>query len=175
MGITVATREIEDNSYAKCWWVNMGNYCSGSLLDSSDHWRTGEIVVFSEWLKKTWIMGTWNWASFPVHPSTIEILPLIRLICFSVVHKCHLRFYDSLIRFKKLRVTWSSWPISRMTSCAAPKNIRFLVVARCLSWDFGRNVQHLPLSLNYCVPSFDQFCYTRIQVSVNDLVPSIIL
>ena len=65
IGITVAAREIEDNSYAKCWWVNMGNYCLGSLLDSSDHWRTGEIVVFSEWLKKTWIMGTWNWASFP--------------------------------------------------------------------------------------------------------------
>ena len=151
----------------------MGNYCSGSLLDSSDHWRTGEIVVFSEWFKKTWIMG--REIDLLFHPSTIEILPLIPLICFSVVHKWHLRFYDSIVRFKKLRVTCLSWLISRMTSCAALKNIRSLAPCICLSWDFGRNGQHFRLSLNRCVPSFDKFCYTRIQVSVNDLDPSIIL
>ena len=143
MGITVATREIEDNSYAKCWWVNMGNYCSGSLLDSSDHWRTGEIVVFSEWFKKTWIMG--REIDLLFHPSTIEILPLIPLICFSVVHKWHLRFYDSLVRFKKLRVTCLSWLISRMTSCAALKNIRSLAPCQMSELGFWSERATLPV------------------------------
>ena len=48
-----------------------------------------------------------------IHPIVIEILPL-----------WHLRFYGSLVRFKKLRVTCLSWLIWTMTSCAAPKNIR---------------------------------------------------
>ena len=45
----------------------------------------------------------------------------------------------------------------------------------CLSWDFGGKGQHFPLSVNCCVLSFDKFCYTRIQVSVKDLDPSILL
>ena len=49
--ITVPTREIEDNSYAKFGWVNMRNYCSGSLLDSSDHWLV-KSWFFSKKLNK---------------------------------------------------------------------------------------------------------------------------
>ena len=52
----------------------------------------------------------------------------------------------------------------------APQNIRFLVAPMLLR----PGNTSLLISLNYCVPSFDKFCYTRIQVSVKDLDPSII-
>ena len=54
--------------------------------------------------------------------------------------------------------------------------IRFLVAPSHLSeLGFWWERATLPLSVNCCVPSFDKFCYTRIQVSVKDLDPSIIL
>ena len=53
--------------------------------------------------------------------------------------------------------------------------VSLLLRRSCLGWDLGREGQHFPLSLTRCVPSFDKFCYTRIQVSVKDLDPSIIL
>ena len=101
-----------------------------------------------------------------IHPITTEILPL-----------WHLRFYDSLIRFKKLRVTCLSWLIWTMTSCAAPINIGLHSFPCCsvpLVW-VGILVGKGNTSLNCCVLSFDKFCYTRIQVSVKDLDPSTIL
>ena len=101
-----------------------------------------------------------------IHPITTEILPL-----------WHLRFYDSLIRFKKLRVTCLSWLIWTMTSCAAPINIGLHSFPCCsvpLVW-VGILVGKGNTSLNCCVLSFDKFCYTRIQVSVKDLDPSILL
>ena len=53
--------------------------------------------------------------------------------------------------------------------------VSLLLRPSCLSWDFGQEGQHFPLLLNCCVLSFDKLCYTRIQVSVNDLNPSTIL
>ena len=54
--------------------------------------------------------------------------------------------------------------------------IRFLVAPSHLSeLGFWWERATLPLSLTRCVPSFDKFCYTGIQVSVKDLDPSIIL
>ena len=53
--------------------------------------------------------------------------------------------------------------------------ISLLLRLSCLGWDFGREGQHFALSLTRCVPSFDKFCYTGIQVSVKDLDPSILL
>ena len=52
--------------------------------------------------------------------------------------------------------------------------VSLLLRLSCLGCDFGREEQHFPLSLIRCVPSFDKFCYTGIQVSVKDLDPSII-
>ena len=53
--------------------------------------------------------------------------------------------------------------------------VSLLLRLSCLGWDCGREGQYFPLSLTRCVPSFDKFCYTGIQVSVKDLDPSIIL
>ena len=53
--------------------------------------------------------------------------------------------------------------------------VSLLLRPSCLSWDFGGKGRHFPLSVNCCVLSFDKFCYTRIQVSVKDLDPSILL
>ena len=115
----------------------------------------------------------------------MEILPLISLICFSVVHKRPLRVYSSFksyknrnpikIGFKKLYVTCLAWRISTRRHVPHLIFVSLLLRPSCLSWDFGREGQHFPLSLNCCVLSFDKFCHTGIQVSVKDLDPSIII